>query len=101
MLGPYGDADTTFGDADFGWFGFLLGNTKLGGAAGLVGMLTLGTLILVAAWIMQIRVVNTGWSPGSASSHTTAPAGAHSGAASGNPTYDKIAPPVGAPARHP
>ncbi|MFD0056914.1 PTS ascorbate transporter subunit IIC [Streptomyces sp. NPDC127168] len=102
VLGPYGLADTTFGDADFGWFGSLLGNTaKLGGAAGLIGMLTLGALILLAAWIMQVRLVNTGWSPGSTSFHAAAMADARTGAASDTRTYEKIAPPVGAPAPPP
>ncbi|MFJ3441310.1 PTS ascorbate transporter subunit IIC [Streptomyces sp. NPDC086081] len=103
VLGSFGDANTTFGDADFGWFGTLLGNVaKLDGAAGLVGMLALGLVVLAGAWLMQVRVVDSGWVPGGAAPDATPSDGRHDPATTGGenaaPTrHAKIAPPAGAP----
>lgn len=99
VLGTFGDANTTFGDADFGWFGALLGNiAKLDGTAGLIGMLALGAVVLGAAWFVQVRVVDTGWSPGPAvSPATTADATTAAGTATETRAYARIAPPAGAP----
>ncbi|GAA2539878.1 hypothetical protein GCM10010423_42180 [Streptomyces levis] len=67
-----------FGDADFGWFGDVLGMVaELDGAA---GMLAVGVMLLVGAWLVQVRFVDRGWIPCSASTR-----------------YAKIAPPAGAP----
>ncbi|MGW1539020.1 PTS ascorbate transporter subunit IIC [Streptomyces sp. NPDC002309] len=101
VLGDFGSANTTFGDADFGWFGGVLGYiAKLDGTAGLVGMLVFGALLLAGAWIMQTRVVDAGWMPGS----LTAPAGPAAAPAGADPAlraFGKIAPPAGAPAPPP
>jgi PTS system ascorbate-specific IIC component len=116
VLGTFGNANTTFGDADFGWFGTLLGNVaKLHGAAGLAGMLALGAVVLAAAWMVQVRVVDAGWLPGSAAPAAAPPAGSDSGSDSGSEpvaapvgsapagsvpaqrTHARIAPPAGAP----
>ncbi|GGX76043.1 PTS ascorbate transporter subunit IIC [Streptomyces fructofermentans] len=104
-LGSFGEANTTFGDADFGWFGAILGTIgKVDGSLGLIGMLTFGGIILAGAWIMQTKVVNRGWVPGGG--HTAAvpaqpDAGATAAASAGTGTYARIAPPRGAPAPPP
>ncbi|MER8220787.1 PTS ascorbate transporter subunit IIC [Streptomyces sp. NPDC094143] len=103
VLGDFGDANTTFGDADFGWFGALLGNVaELDGTAGLLGMLALGVVLLAGAWLMQVRVVDRGWIPGgtttagtTAADRQTTTAGTGEGTAATG--YAKIAPPAGAP----
>ncbi|GAA2253675.1 PTS ascorbate transporter subunit IIC [Streptomyces ruber] len=98
VLGTFGDANTTFGDADFGWFGALLGNVaKLDGAAGLVGMLALGAVVLAAAWLVQIRVVDRGWSPGPATVPATAATDTGAGTGAETRAHARIAPPAGAP----
>ncbi|MDX3853720.1 PTS ascorbate transporter subunit IIC [Streptomyces sp. AK02-01A] len=103
VLGAFGDQNTTFGDADFGWFGVLIGNAgKAGGGAGLVIILLIGFAVLGGAILMQKRVVETGWDPGAArdalmprESVIEADAGP---AAAGQTAFAKIAPPAGAPA---
>ncbi|GGL79012.1 PTS ascorbate transporter subunit IIC [Streptomyces anthocyanicus] len=102
-LGSFGEANTTFGDADFGWFGAVLGSIgKLDGTAGLIGMLIFGLLILAGAWIMQTKVVDRGWIPGGGITAAPAEAAAVVPAqAAGTATYAKIAPPRGAPAPPP
>ncbi|MEV5433414.1 PTS ascorbate transporter subunit IIC [Streptomyces sp. NPDC052701] len=99
VLGSFGNANTTFGDADFGWIGALLGNVaKLGGTAGLLGMLAVGAAILAAAWAVQTRVVDTGWSPGPAPAGPAAPAEVTGAQALPHQrTHARIAPPAGAP----
>lgn len=114
VLGAFGKENTTFGDADFGWFGALVGNTaKAGTVAGAVLMLLVGAVILVAAIVVQKRVVETGWDPGArrdallsrtaAGPDTGGGAGAPGPADAAAPTaarptaYPKIAPPPGAP----
>ncbi|GGS08833.1 PTS ascorbate transporter subunit IIC [Streptomyces aureoverticillatus] len=107
VLGAFGEENTTFGDADFGWFGSLVGNAaKAGAVGGAVLMLLIGAVILAAAIVVQKRVVETGWDPGARrdallpSPAGTAPAGPDSDAAPGSApsgTYAKIAPPPGAP----
>ena len=66
VLGGLGFANSTFGDADFGWFGTLIGVSLLSGNALLGVLLTvvIGVVLVVAASIFQVRVVNTGWLPG-------------------------------------
>ncbi|GGZ88236.1 PTS ascorbate transporter subunit IIC [Streptomyces echinoruber] len=98
VLGTFGNANTTFGDADFGWFGTLLGNVaKLHGAAGLAGMLALGAVVLAAAWTVQVRVVDAGWLPGSAAPAAAPPAGSGSGSNSGSGSEPVTAPVGSAP----
>jgi PTS system ascorbate-specific IIC component len=66
VLGELGFANSTFGDADFGWFGTLIGVSLLSGvpAVGVVLTVIIALVLVVAASIFQIRVVNTGWMPG-------------------------------------
>ncbi|MGW3628120.1 PTS ascorbate transporter subunit IIC [Streptomyces sp. NPDC000880] len=108
VLGAFGDQNTTFGDADFGWFGALIGNAgKVGDGAGLVIILLIGFAVLGAAILVQKRVVETGWDPGAARDALMpreAVAGTETDgvpAASGQAAFAKIAPPAGAPAPPP
>ncbi|NGO72973.1 PTS ascorbate transporter subunit IIC, partial [Streptomyces boncukensis] len=102
VLGTFGNENTTFGDADFGWFGALVGNAaKAGEAGGVVLMLLIGAAVLAGAVLMQKRVVETGWSPGGPAPAASAPAepggGSGSGGAGGaeaTRTYPKLAPPA-------
>lgn len=105
VLGSFGSANTTFGDADFGWLGLILGNVaKAGDVAGVILMLVVGLLILAAAITWQKRVVDTGWDPGAKRAALLPPEDRpeqHDEAAGGETpvsrTYSKIAPPAGAP----
>ncbi|WP_199254565.1 PTS ascorbate transporter subunit IIC [Mycolicibacterium mengxianglii] len=99
VLGSFGEENTTFGDADFGWYGILLGNAaKLGPVWGMVTMLLIGVLLLGLAILVQKRLVDTDWDP---SPGRPAPVAAGSGATATVPTggrsYPKIPPPAGAP----
>lgn len=112
VLGDFGEANTTFGDTDFGWFGILIGyGAGIGSVGGLIVSGLLGLLILGAAILVQRRVVDTGWDP---SPKREKPAGGASDAADpGTSTeasgatvgtaskYPKITPPRGAPAPPP
>ncbi|CAB0621057.1 PTS ascorbate transporter subunit IIC [Corynebacterium diphtheriae] len=43
VLGSFGDTNTTFGDADFGWFGMLVGGgASIGGPLGIVLVILVG-----------------------------------------------------------
>lgn len=100
VLGAFGKENTTFGDADFGWFGSLIGNAaKAGGAGAVVLMLAIGAVVLAGAIVVQKKVVETGWDPGArrdaALPRTEAPVAAASPTAT--TAYAKIAPPPGAP----
>lgn len=113
VLGAFGKQNTTFGDADFGWFGALVGNAgKAGGGVGVALILLIGLAVLGAAVLVQKRVVDTGWDPGAArdalmprddTAATAAGAGEATGpdAPGGAASYPKIAPPEGAPAPPP
>ncbi|WP_030615668.1 PTS ascorbate transporter subunit IIC [Streptomyces sclerotialus] len=99
VLGAFGEENTTFGDADFGWFGALIGNAaEVGGAGAVVLMLAVGAVVLAGAVLVQRRVVETGWDPGARRDavlpRAAVPAEAAPVATAG---YPKIAPPAGAP----
>ena len=100
VLGNFGSANTTFGDADFGWFGLLIGNVaKSGPVLGAVLLALIGAAILGAAILVQRRVVDKGWDPAparAAGSVASGDEGAPRQTASGG-RYARIAPPPGAP----
>lgn len=65
VLGEMGLENSTFGDADFGWFGTVIGAGYLGGAAiGTIVAVLIGLALVVSAWAFQVRVVDKGWVPG-------------------------------------
>ncbi|GAA4156842.1 PTS ascorbate transporter subunit IIC [Actinomadura keratinilytica] len=65
VLGSFGKANTTFGDADFGWFGIATGYAvKAGPVGGLLVLLAIVAALLALAIWVQKRVVLTGWDPG-------------------------------------
>lgn len=121
VLGDFGDANTTFGDTDFGWFGILIGyGAKAGVVAGTILLTVIGLVILLAAIAVQKRFVDRPWDPAparlapAAATATTATPGASGaavaagapGAADAAPArkgssapgrYPRIAPPAGAP----
>lgn len=107
VLGPFGDADTTFGDADFGWFGSLIGfAAKAGTGTGVALVLAVGAVVLAGAVLVQKRVVEPGWEPGArraASLPEPEPErSASADTASAVPRrYARIPPPAGAPAPPP
>ncbi|MBO8192478.1 PTS ascorbate transporter subunit IIC [Streptomyces oryzae] len=109
VLGSFGDENTTFGDADFGWFGALIGFAdKVGETAGIVLMLGAGGAVLAGAILVQKRVVEPGWDPGARRDAVLPPAPAGAGGGAGDPgadasagtlprRYAKLPPPAGAP----
>jgi PTS system ascorbate-specific IIC component len=99
-LGSFGSENTTFGDADFGWYGVLLGSAAdLGRVWGVVVMLAIGAALLLLAVVVQRKLVDTGWDPApnrsAPASEMATPAMAASDGRSGK--YPKISPPAGAP----
>ena len=65
VLGELGFANSTYGDADFGWFGTLIGVSVLGPAGLGVALCILIALALIfGASVFQKKVVDTGWVPG-------------------------------------
>ena len=103
VLGTFGGENTTFGDADFGWFGILVGGAaKLGGAVGLVVIALTGAVLLGLAILFQRRVVDADWDPSPHRESVRATAEAEASAmTSSTRTYAKIPPPQGAPAPPP
>ncbi|WP_040156219.1 PTS ascorbate transporter subunit IIC [Mobilicoccus massiliensis] len=107
VMGDFGDANTTFGDTDFGWFGILIGyGARAGGAAGAVILAIIGVVVLAAAILVQRRVVDGGWDPaprrvaGAAPGTTGSRSDDVNGRASrgdGSRGFRKVAPPEGAP----
>jgi PTS system ascorbate-specific IIC component len=106
VLGSFGSANTTFGDADFGWFGILIGYGAKGGAVlGAIFLALIGLAILVAAIVVQKRAVDGGWDAAPARAAgveaVVAASGSGADAQSGSGTsareYARIAPPAGAP----
>jgi PTS system ascorbate-specific IIC component len=65
VLGNLGFANSTFGDADFGWFGTLIGASFLGSPmVGVILSLVIGAALVIGASIYQIKLVDGGWVPG-------------------------------------
>lgn len=101
VLGTFGSENTTFGDADFGWFGIAVGSAaKIGSVGGIAVILLIGLGLLALAVLVQRRVVDTRWDPaagrawpGAAGERGTAAAAA----AGSSGAHPKIAPPQGAP----
>ncbi|GGG69779.1 PTS ascorbate transporter subunit IIC [Corynebacterium pelargi] len=105
VLGEFADADTTFGDADFGWFGILVGKTaNLGGLIALVLLILIGAILLAGAIFVQKRFVDRPCDPapwrgsylsgGDAKPELSSSNSETVGVIKG---YSKIAPPPGAP----
>ena len=109
VMGDFGEANTTFGDADFGWFGILIGiGARAGGLVGALLLALVGVVILAAAVLVQRRLVDGGWDPApgrlaaaraaNRSSATGAsPAGSGAGHGTGERRFRRVAPPQGAP----
>lgn len=65
VFGSLGFENTTYGDADFGWFGSVVGaGFAAGPAIGIILSLLLAVVLVVAASMFQRRVVDKGWVPG-------------------------------------
>lgn len=110
VLGSFREADTTFGDTDFGWFGLLLGGAShLGQGAGTALILVIGAVIFGLGLWSQKRLVERRWDPAphrggtdtEADTDSDADVAAEGGSAAAGPAatrqYPKIAPPAGAP----
>lgn len=65
VMSGIGLTGTTFGDADFGWFGSLVGLSVRGDsvALGVAFTVLLGVVLLIVGIVWQKRVVDKGWMP--------------------------------------
>lgn len=64
VLGSFGLSNSTFGDADFAWYGTVAGKlAQLGIPMGAIALVILAVLIFALAWLWQVKVVDTGWMP--------------------------------------
>lgn len=64
VMGSYGVSGSTFGDADFCWYGSIVGRVvQLGVTPGAIGLIVMAIVIFVAAWIWQVKLVDKGWQP--------------------------------------
>ncbi|ERS52098.1 MULTISPECIES: PTS ascorbate transporter subunit IIC [Corynebacterium] len=111
VLGSFGDAHTTFGDADFGWLGLLLGwSIQAGGAWSGIFIAVIGLVILAVGWVCQRKLVDTHWDPAphrpspaktaevvGATAPTTGGTAESAGKSSQSKRYPKVLPPEGAP----
>ncbi len=67
VMGSLGLANSTFGDADFGWFGSVVGMfAGLGTVGGAVTLVIFAIVLFGAACLYKVRLVDTGWVPGKA-----------------------------------
>lgn len=100
VLGAFGSENTTFGDADFGWFGALLGlGAKQGGALGLILVAALGAIVFAGAVFVEKKLVRseTPWDPSPHRTNAAPQEEAVEATTTTTRSYPKIAPPVGAP----
>ncbi|MDO4762217.1 MAG: PTS ascorbate transporter subunit IIC [Corynebacterium sp.] len=94
VLGEFGGANTTFGDADFGWFGIAIGQAAtLSVVAAVIVVIVIYAIILVAAIAVQKRYVDavTITTPSNSPEQQQTPTQPIS------KQYPKILPPAGAP----
>lgn len=119
VLGDLSGENTTFGDADFGWFGLLIGNAPAG-VWGLAVIVAVAAAVLLGALVVQKKLVDGRWdaAPGrsagswvgdgapsgttdatNATDATDATASQEDAAtaAAAASSYPRIAPPKGAP----
>ncbi|ALU20703.1 PTS ascorbate transporter subunit IIC [Corynebacterium pseudotuberculosis] len=95
VLGSFGEANTTFGDADFGWFGILIGEAAHGGqTVGLILIVFIGIAILALGLWSQKTLVQGNWDPAPLRSGGLASVDTE---CQNVAVYSRIAPPQGAP----
>jgi PTS system ascorbate-specific IIC component len=65
VMNAIGFQNTTFGDADFQWFGFAVGSiAKFEGNGAAIGVVALCVVLIALASWFQKKYVDTGWVPG-------------------------------------
>ncbi|MFE2772108.1 PTS ascorbate transporter subunit IIC [Microbacterium resistens] len=65
VMGEFGFANSTFGDADFGWFGTVIGVSVMGPTLlGVILCVAVAAVLVAAASVWQRKVVDGGWVPG-------------------------------------
>jgi PTS system ascorbate-specific IIC component len=71
-MSAIGFQNTTFGDADFQWFGFAVGQiAAIKDVAAAIGVVVLCVVLIGLAWLFQKRYVDTNWVPGGESAAET------------------------------
>ncbi|WEV69243.1 PTS ascorbate transporter subunit IIC [Bifidobacterium sp. ESL0775] len=65
VMGTFGLKNSTFGDADFCWYGTIAGKLAgFGPVAGGIALIIFAVVLFAIACVWQVKVVNTGWLPG-------------------------------------